>query len=263
MYNKNHIFQLFLFSILLFAVYFQSCPLLSAPPSIPTAQIPQNRQIITPAFSKPAAGTKIKVAFFDADSTLRVSISGAVCPNGANDVAILPLVANGIATLNQKGFLVAIVSNQLGVSTGHLTFADAEAGLRETCLQIGKHGGLVHYFDFAEANDDNRKPKTGMATRLSKMIEDKLQCQIDWENSYMVGDSGYKKGSDTTPDGHPGEDIASTDRLFAEAVAAQHPGFVYIHPRDFFGWTKYGVRNFENYQALQAFYKAHPELQDN
>ncbi|MBF0501355.1 MAG: HAD-IIIA family hydrolase [Candidatus Riflebacteria bacterium] len=238
----------------------QSCWAKEISQSVQADQIPAIRRTISSGFHAPAQGEKIKIAFFDADSTLRVAPSGAVTPNSATDVAILPLVSQAFKDLAQQGYLIGIVSNQLGVSAGYITLAAADGALHETCVQYGRTGALIHYYDFAEAKDENRKPEMGMANRLSSLIESANGVQVDWEHSFMVGDSGYKKGVDTDPSGKPGEDVANTDRLFAETVAKVHPGFTYKHPRDFFGWAKYGIRNFENFQELQAFYKDHPEL---
>src|SRR6188508_2373519 len=59
---------------------------------------------------------KVRVAFFDADSTLRVAKNYTVSANGPKDVNILPFVGPKIAELNAQGYLVAIVSNQGGIS---------------------------------------------------------------------------------------------------------------------------------------------------
>ena len=220
---------------------------------------PEQRRQILPEFAATVQG-KIRIAFFDADSTLRVAPSGSVSANTAKDVALLPLVSEKMAKLASEGYLLGIVSNQLGVSQGHVSFASADGALRRTIGMLVKRSALMHYYDFAEFNNENRKPDIAMAERLASLAEAKLGMPVDWENSFMVGDSAWKKGIDVEPDGTPGSDFTNTDRVFAENVAKKHPGFKFFHPRDFFGWKAYGVRGFENFTALQAFVKQHPEL---
>ncbi len=221
-------------------------------------QLPTACRTLAPSFVVASGATAVKIAFFDADSTLRVAPSGNVCPNFASDVAVLPKVGEKIGALNAEGYLVAIVSNQLGVSKGYITAAAADGALRETCRQIAANGGIVHWYDYAENRDAFRKPEIGMAERVASAVTAQLHLPVDWANSFMVGDSGYKKGEAVEPDGTPGEDISSDDRLFAENVAKAHAGFAYKHARDFFGWVQYGVRNFHKYSELEAFLQKNP-----
>ncbi len=52
----------------------------------------------------------------------------------------------------------------------------------------------------------------------------------------MVGDAGWKKGRDTRPDGVPGTDHSSSDRLFAEKIARRHPEFTFFYAKDYFNF---------------------------
>lgn len=221
-------------------------------------QLPNKRREISPAFK--ATDKKVRVAFFDADSTLRVAPSGSVSANAATDVAILPMVAPKLAELDKQGYLIAVVSNQLGVAKGYVSFETADGGLRTMMAQLASNGATIHYYDFAEAEDENRKPEPGMARRLETLVQTNFGVTIDWEKSFMVGDSAWKRGVDTEPDGTPGADFSNTDRLFAESVAKLHPGFAFHHPRDFFGWKKFSVVNFEKYDQLQKFLGAHSDM---
>jgi DNA 3'-phosphatase len=220
-------------------------------------EIPSERRVLAPSFT-PASGP-VKIAFFDADSTLRVAPSGKPSANSATDVAILPMVAPKLAELASEGYLIAVVSNQAGVKYGHVTLPVADAALKFCLQQLTDLGGVLHYYDFAEDEDDNRKPEIGMGKRLVELVEKKLQRQVDWKNSFMVGDSGWKKGVDTEPEGGPGEDHSSSDRQFAENMAKAYGSCPFHHPRKFFGWLNYGVRNFSTYKDLEAFYQKHPD----
>ena len=221
--------------------------------------LPTQRRIISPAFDR-VATAPVKIAFFDADSTLRVAPSGKVSANSASDVAILPMVAEKLAKLASDGYLLAIVSNQAGIEKGYVSFKDSEAALVLCIAKLARQGALIHYFDFAEAENENRKPEVTMAKRLGETIERELGRTVDWANSFMVGDSGWKKGKDQEPDGKPGEDFSNSDRLFAENLNKAFGGVPFFHPRDYFGWTAHGIRNFPDYKSLQDFLTKHPEL---
>jgi DNA 3'-phosphatase len=185
-------------------------------------------------------GAPQPVVFFDADSTLRVSKQGSVTANDPEDVNILPFVAGQIAELDRQGYLVAIVSNQGGIASGHETYADAEGALSFTISQLDRMGARVHYFDFAEASNGDRKPGTGMGTRLDGLLQ--TYCHgpgIDLHRSMMIGDSAYKKNVDPpSPDGRPADDFSNADRLFAVGL-----GIPFEEPTDAFGWRAYEVYN--------------------
>ena len=65
--------------------------------------------------SCPTKSKTVKVAFFDADSTLRVSRSGLPTSANAADVEVLPMVAKTTARLSKAGYLITVISNQGGV----------------------------------------------------------------------------------------------------------------------------------------------------
>lgn len=220
------------------------------------AKFPPERRVV---HNFKAKGPKVKIAFFDADSTLRVAPSGSVSANGPTDVAILPLMTAKLQKLQADGYLLAVVSNQAGIAAGYVTFDTANGALRHALSQLSRLGVQFHYYDFAEANDENRKPDLGMARRLAAKVEE-LGKKVDWDSTIMVGDSAWKKGVDVEPDGTPGEDVSNADRLFGENMAKTFGGVKFYHPRNFFAWVRYGVRNFENFKTLSKFVIEHPEF---
>jgi DNA 3'-phosphatase len=214
-------------------------------------RIPAGRRLLDPSACPPGGGP-IKVAFFDADSTLRVSQSGAVTANAIDDVYLLPFAADTIARLNAEGYLVAIVSNQLGVSRGFVTAAVAEGALLATAGRLALLQARIDYVDFAERADADRKPGTGMATRLGALLEQTCGAAIDLGASVVIGDSGYREGVDGPhPDGRPADDFSNADRLFAENL-----GVAFQEPTDAFGWRDFGVYNVADAAGLQAFLDA-------
>ncbi len=204
-----------------------------------------------------AGAQKVAVAFFDADSTLRISKSGKKTPNGPEDVMLLPGAATGLKKALAEGKLIAVVSNQGGVHWGHTSLADAEAALAKTAELLAEKGARVHYFDLAPEYDDYRKPATGMADHLAQELSDKHGAEIDWDESSMVGDAGWKRNVDTEPDGTPGDDFSSSDRGFAEALEIP-----FSHPRDSFGWAVLGVRNFHKKAEVDEFLADNPDFGD-
>lgn len=200
----------------------------------------------------PADDAPMKVAFFDADSTLRVSKSGAVTANGPTDVNVLPLAARELRRLHDEGYVIAIVSNQGGIAAGHQTFESAEKALAFTVRQLRRLGGPVNWFDFAEKNDRFRKPNIGMAELLESRIQSRCGVGIDRTNSLMVGDSGYKRGVDGPhPDGRPADDFSNADRGFAENF-----GIPFHEPTDYFGWRAYDVFNIASQAELSSLVDA-------
>lgn len=201
----------------------------------------------------PQKDGNVKVAFFDADSTLRVSKSGSPSANGPDDYIILPGVAAKLSELNKSGFLVVIVSNQAGIPK-FISFADANAALSNMIKDLAAKGARVDYYDFAELADNDRKPGTGMGERLEEILKNK-GLKLDKANSLMVGDSAYiqanpKKGiqAETRPDGRPGFNFSNSDRLFA-----QNYGIAFKEPQDFFGWLEHGVEKIDKAADLAKF----------
>ena len=213
--------------------------------------VPSVRQDLS-AWTCRADGAAQRVAFFDADSTLRVSKSGAPTADDAGDVNILPFVAATIADLDRRGYLVAIVSNQGGIASHHQTHEDAQGALAFTVSQLAALGAPVAYFDYAEAYDEYRKPEIGMGTRLDEHLTQLCGVGIDRAGSMMIGDSAYKKNvDDPSPDGREADDFSNSDRLFAE-----HFGVAFSEPTDVFGWRALGVYNISTEADLQALLDA-------
>ncbi len=223
------------------------------------AKIPlKRRQLVLSETQKKEVS--FKVAFFDADSTLRIAKSGRPSPLKAQDVELLPCIIPILKSLVNQGYLLAIVSNQAGVQYGHLKLSDAESAMHATVKKIADYGVLINYFDFADRCDEYRKPKPGMALFLEKCLKE-AGLKLDWKNSLMIGDAAWKKGKEVEPDGTPGVDHSNSDRVFAENIARKNKGFDFAHPADFFGWKRhFGVRNFSSFDELEKFRAKFPNI---
>lgn len=218
---------------------------------------PITRRTLRQGFKAPESGP-IKLALFDADSTLRVSLSGTPSANHDRDVMLLPQVAQRILDLNEQGFVVGIVSNQAGIPK-HVSL-EQSAGAISYCIHLlNERGATVDYFDIAENRDRFRKPDTGMGNLCAQVVTFSTGREIDWANSIMVGDSAWTPDQ-IQPDGKPGIDHSSADRGFAENLEKEHPGFKFIYAAVFFGWNEYGVRRFDKAQEVRDFLEKYPDL---
>jgi DNA 3'-phosphatase len=211
-------------------------------------QLRRQTILVPPTF---AADGSVKVAFFDADSTLRVSKSGTLWASNDHDYLVLPGVVEKIHDLNRQGYFVAIVSNQGRISSGlsspNLAIGEADGALFNMIRDLAASGAVVNYFDYAEFDDADRKPAIGMFVRLQNFLFARYgsKAVIDKAHSLMVGDAGYLP-SEMQPDGSHGNDFSNSDRLFAENI-----GVHYEYSAQFFGWDKLGIRKIENRFRLQ------------
>ena len=190
----------------------------------------KRRSLILPA---DLAGRHLRVAFFDADNTLRESHSGKPSPHGRADLLVRSHCCARLLRLAGDGYLLAIVSNQAGIKLGHIGIGEVEEAMQATLQAFAARGIFFNYYDFAEFYNEDRKPEPGMAWRLERQLQ-LSGYTIDWAGSFMVGDAGWKRGKEQCPDGRPGTDHSNSDRLFAENIALKHPGFGFFHPVDFF-----------------------------
>ena len=239
--NKSYLLLIFVL------VYSCSLSSLNGNRNLASVEDQLGRRKIASDYKFPTDTNKIKVAFFDADSTLRVSKSGQVSANSADDVFILPCVGKMLKVLNNAGYLIAIVSNQGGIPA-MVSYHDADGALKMTIDLIKNEGGNVHYYDFAEFKDEDRKPGIGMALRLENILNE-FSYKIDKKNSFMVGDSAYKKDVDTRPDGKAGTHFSNSDRLFAEnyfkEFANAPAAYNFEEAAVFFGWNQNDIDVFQ------------------
>ena len=188
-----------------------------------------------------SADRPVPVAFFDADQTLRKSKSHRPSPEGAEDCIVFEEGTEKLLELANKGYILAIVSNQAGVGLGKISKEKVEGAMQATMAFYAKQGAFFNYYDYADKYDSYRKPNIGMA----KHLESELRAQgyeLDWNSSFMVGDAAYKRGRDTQPDGKPGRDHSNADRLFALNIAKEHKGFKFHYALDYFGFTRERIK---------------------
>jgi D-glycero-D-manno-heptose 1,7-bisphosphate phosphatase len=126
-------------------------------------------------------------AFLDRDGTLNRRPPEHRYVTSAAEFRWLPGAARGAARLGAAGYVLAVTSNQRGVSLG---LVDGRA-LRalEVIIQRGlaQHGCAIEAFTYCphdeRARCECRKPRPGMILRLAD------ELHLDLRRSWMIGDA--------------------------------------------------------------------------
>ena len=182
-----------------------------------------------------------KVAAFDLDSTLIVSLSGK---KFAKDVADWkwwdPVVPSELRKLHENGYQVIIISNQGGLSLKKETKSGKSDQKRMTDFK-SKVTAILDSLDLpttvyvATERDRFRKPRDGMWRELVEDYDLDDDEGVDIASSMFVGDAAGRQGDE---DGMGKKDFACSDRDFAANV-----GIDFKTPEEFF--LKASVRGFK------------------
>ncbi len=126
-------------------------------------------------------------AFLDRDGTLNLRAAKHEYVTSEEDFVWLPGAAAGAARLARAGYVLAVVSNQRGVTRGLVTLAVLDAIEERIQRDLGPYGCAIEAFRycFHDTRDgcDCRKPKPGMIVELARALD------LDVERSWMIGDS--------------------------------------------------------------------------
>ena len=116
--------------------------------------------------SRFAGKDMIEAVFLDRDGVLNPHIPGDYLKS-ADDLVVLPGVAQAVRRLNDAGLLVIVISNQQGVGKGVMTLDDL-LGIEQRMASALAHEAGAHldrcYYstELASANSMRRKPGPGM-----------------------------------------------------------------------------------------------------
>ncbi len=129
----------------------------------------------------------IQGVFLDRDGVLNPHIPGDYLKS-AQDVTLLPNVAQSVRRLSDAGLPVVIISNQQGVGKGVMTAQDLveiEARMAQLLTeQAGARLTRCYYCtDLANANSARRKPAPGM------LLEAAQEIGLSLANTVFAGDS--------------------------------------------------------------------------
>jgi len=128
-----------------------------------------------------------KAVFLDRDGVINRRPPEGLYIGSVAEFAILPGVSEAIAKLNQRGYLVFVVTNQRCIARG-IVPADSVEQLHQHLLRETAASGahITHVYvcphDYADACEC-RKPNPGM------LLEAARSYSLDMTRSWMVGDS--------------------------------------------------------------------------
>lgn len=160
-----------------------------------------------------------KVIFLDRDGVINVD-SGYV--HKLEDFVFTPGAAEALKELQDAGYMLAVVTGQSGIGRGQYSLEDMQAfntHMSDLLAQSGVHFAALAYCPHhPDDGCDCRKPKRGMADQVVEQIGD-----IDWENSWMIGD----KESDVGFGKNIGvKTVLLTSRYWQEADLSDKPDVI-------------------------------------
>ncbi|KAF2117829.1 polynucleotide kinase 3 phosphatase-domain-containing protein [Lophiotrema nucula] len=188
--------------------------------------------------AKPSMG-KRKIAAFDFDSTLITSASGKRFGRDAADWKWWHRsVPGALRSLHEEGYLVAVVSNQGGISL-EPDPKTVKSDQKRLADFKGKVSAVLKQLDLpisvyaATGRDLYRKPRSGMWQELLEDYDLDSAGAVDLENSFFVGDAGGREAVA----GGASKDHSCVDRDFAANVGipfrTPEEHFLHEHPRPF------------------------------
>ena len=127
-----------------------------------------------------------KAVFLDRDGLINRKLENNYVKSW-DEFQFLPGVIEAIKAINEKGYLVIVVTNQRGIAKGLMTEKDLENIHRRMIEELKKHGARIDDIFYCPHDiSDNcncRKPKSGMLLQAQK------KWDIDLAPSYIIGDS--------------------------------------------------------------------------
>ncbi len=126
---------------------------------------------------------EMKAAFLDRDGTIAKDVH--YCRR-LEDFELLPLAAEGIRLLNQRGFKVIVVTNQSGIARGYFSEETLAKIHQKMKVELARQGAFVDAIYHCPHHPDEgcecRKPNPKLVRRA---VNDH---HIDLERSFVVGD---------------------------------------------------------------------------
>ncbi|XP_022180133.1 uncharacterized protein F21D5.5-like [Myzus persicae] len=167
---------------------------------------------------------KDKIAAFDMDGTLIVTLSGKVFPVDENDWQIYSSqVTTSIKKLSDEGYKIVIFTNQGGIGTNNVN----EKSFKKKIENILKVIQTPVQVFIATRKDIYRKPAPGMWNILVSDYNGGLP--VDIEKSFFCGDAAGRPAR-ISPNGKPiKKDHSCCDRLFAINI-----GLKFYTPEEYF-----------------------------
>lgn len=129
----------------------------------------------------------MRAVFLDRDGVLNRKIPDGEYVTAPEELVMIPGAAEAVRCLNEKGWLVLLVTNQRGIARGKFTEADlalVHKKLQDELQAVGAHLDGIYVCPHEKDCCDCRKPKPGLLLQAREDFP-----QIDFEQSAMIGDS--------------------------------------------------------------------------
>ena len=131
-----------------------------------------------------------KAVFLDRDGTINVDVDFL---SHHDQLELLPQVGPAIASLNQAGFKVIVVTNQSGLARGYFKETDLEAIHEKMRRLLAQDGAHIDAFYFCPHHPEGVVPELSITCQCRKpnpfMFEEAARkFNIDLSQSYWVGD---------------------------------------------------------------------------
>lgn len=127
-----------------------------------------------------------RVVFIDRDGVINRKAAPQCYIRQWSEFVFLPRAAEAVSLLNQNGYRVLIVSNQRGLATGMLTWAELDSlhkRMRAALAAAGAHIDGIYICPHDIDQCDCRKPLPGLLYQAER------DFAIDKSRSWMVGDT--------------------------------------------------------------------------
>lgn len=129
---------------------------------------------------------KRKAVFLDRDGVINRKAPEGDYIKSWDEFEFLPGVKEAIKKLNERGFLVIIVSNQRGIAKGVMTENDLKeihSRMKSELKSVGAKVDDIYYCPHDVGDNCNcRKPKPGLLLKAAK------EWDIELSRSWMIGD---------------------------------------------------------------------------
>jgi len=130
---------------------------------------------------------RLEAVFLDRDGVLNPHIPGGYL-RSADELVVLPGVAQAVRRLNDAGLPVIVISNQQGVGKGLMTLEDLQAIERRMEETLAREAGafLARCYYSTELKNENslrRKPEPGM------LLEAAAEFGLTLSQTVFAGDS--------------------------------------------------------------------------
>ena len=130
---------------------------------------------------------KCRAIFLDRDGVINKKAPEGDYVKNWDEFQFLPGVKEAIRKLNEKGFLVIVVSNQRGIAKGVMTEDDLKEIHNRMKEELRKEGAVIDGIYYCPHDIEDhcgcRKPEPGMLLKAAR------EHDIDLGRSWMIGDS--------------------------------------------------------------------------